>query len=754
MESVNGISISEATSLPRRAEAPPRRPRAGLAELAEDVSHFGGTTAPESLAEELSKRIALLAERRPLPRRRIRPGSVGAGPLGPVGLERAAVAVVHLPLPSITEHLEGPLDFLESLGGLFLVLRIHVGVVLPRVPDRPSESRPAKRRAEHPKFCNNPLHGLAVESRCRSAEFHAFPLCAFGPGSSSQAANEFRGIASVLELRMGTKEPSEGWHAVTTRSAGSACCFPRRTCRPAASPRDGMPPKSRIGGRPLAALLACAALLAAWPGIASAAGGGQLLLTVTDGEGGPPVACRMHLKTAGGKSFRPKKIPSWHDHFLVPGKILLELPVGGYSFELERGPEYPIVSGHFEINNFADDAKVVAVKRHADMAAEGWYSGDLEVRRPVADIQQLHGGRGPARGPGRYLVERQKRADRPTAETTAGQLRPQLLLPPPGRRIQPGRRNLPATEPCGPATAARNGSRVSADGPTGAPDGTIRRAAGSTPRGRIAGTCRCWSRWARSIRSSWPTTRCAATSTSRARPTAGPATASVIRIRVGATPAGPKIYFHLLECGLRIPPSAGSGSGLTPNPPGYNRMYVHVDGELSYEKWWESFRRAGDDHQRPALAPSVEGEPPGHVFAGEKGQTLEFEIGLTLSTREQITYLEIVKNGQVLHNIRFEEYSKSGKLPKVAFSDSGWFLIRGVAEQPNTYRFAMTAPYFVQFDYQPRISKKAVQFFLDWIVQRARQLNLPDPDRRREVIEYHRKARDFWQALLSRANAE
>ena len=28
------------------------------------------------------------------------------------------------------------------------------------------------------------------------------------------------------------------------------------------------------------------------------------------------------------------------------------------------------------------------------------------------------------------------------------------------------------------------------------------------------------------------------------------------------------IYFKLLECGLRIPPSAGSGSGVAPNPGG------------------------------------------------------------------------------------------------------------------------------------------------------------------------------------------
>ena len=32
------------------------------------------------------------------------------------------------------------------------------------------------------------------------------------------------------------------------------------------------------------------------------------------------------------------------------------------------------------------------------------------------------------------------------------------------------------------------------------------------------------------------------------------------------------IYYALLNCGLRIPPSAGSASGVLPNPVGYNRV--------------------------------------------------------------------------------------------------------------------------------------------------------------------------------------
>jgi len=77
-----------------------------------------------------------------------------------------------------------------------------------------------------------------------------------------------------------------------------------------------------------------------------------------------------------------------------------------------------------------------------------------------------------------------------------------------------------------------------------------------------------------------------------------------------------------------------------------------------------------------------------------------------------------------------------------------------VTDLPNTYRFAMTGPYYVEIGYRRRVSKRSVQFFLDWVDQRAAQIKLDDPDRHRQVIGYHRRARDFWEDLASRANAE
>jgi hypothetical protein len=216
------------------------------------------------------------------------------------------------------------------------------------------------------------------------------------------------------------------------------------------------------------------------------------------------------------------------------------------------------------------------------------------------------------------------------------------------------------------------------------------------------------------------------------------------------------VYFHLLNCGLRIPPSAGSGSGIGPNPVGYNRVYVHVDGPLSYEKWWEGLRAGRVTVTNgPVLQPSVHGQLPGRVFEEPAGRPAEFEIALTLSTREPINYLEIVQDGRVVREVSFDEYRQGARLPKVRFDRSGWFLVRAVCNSSKTYRFAMTGPYYVQLGRQPRISKRSAQFFLDWVLERQRQIEeIEDPAQRAPVLKFHQKAREFWQEVLSKANAE
>ena len=101
------------------------------------------------------------------------------------------------------------------------------------------------------------------------------------------------------------------------------------------------------------------------------------------------LAVRMHLRNAKGKPVKPPRVPTWHDHFVFDGRIVLDLPNGNYEFEVERGPEYKVMSGYFTIDPGANDSKVVELHRFVNMKKEGWWSGDLHIHRPPKDVPLL-----------------------------------------------------------------------------------------------------------------------------------------------------------------------------------------------------------------------------------------------------------------------------------------------------------------------------------------------------------------------------
>src|SRR5262245_39383766 len=101
-------------------------------------------------------------------------------------------------------------------------------------------------------------------------------------------------------------------------------------------------------------------------------GKGELEFRAIDKETKEPIAARMHLKDQRGKPVKPPKVPFWNDHFVFDGKIVLELSPGMYTFEMEHGPEYRQISGHFEIKRGDADSKDVELSRFVDMKKEGW----------------------------------------------------------------------------------------------------------------------------------------------------------------------------------------------------------------------------------------------------------------------------------------------------------------------------------------------------------------------------------------------
>ena len=82
--------------------------------------------------------------------------------------------------------------------------------------------------------------------------------------------------------------------------------------------------------------------------------------------------------------------------------------------------------------------------------------------------------------------------------------------------------------------------------------------------------------------------------------------------------------------------------------------------------------------------------------------------------------------------IPFADVVKNGSLGVVQFDSSGWFLVRAVTDNPRTFRFASTGPYYVEIcATKRRISRTSAQFFLDWTRERVGRIKLPEGEQRR-----------------------
>ncbi|MHC4177444.1 MAG: CehA/McbA family metallohydrolase, partial [Planctomycetota bacterium] len=425
--------------------------------------------------------------------------------------------------------------------------------------------------------------------------------------------------------------------------------------------------------------------------------------------------------------------------------------------------EYERYSGTFELAASQDKSISVRLKRIADLATRGWYSGDLHVHRPVEDMKLLMRAEDLHVAPVitwwnnrndwaarelpddplvRFDGNRFYRVMAGEDEREGGALmffgrqRPLAIAgssreyPSPMKFVEQARSD---------GASSRNSVWIDIEKPFWW-DVPIWLASGQIDSIGLANNHMCRS----SVYASeaWGRPR------------------DVKRL---AAPLGngywtQEIYYHLLNCGLRVPPSAGSASGVLPNPLGYNRVYVHVGKDFSYRKWWEGLR-AGRSFvtNGPLLICKANGELPGHIFTAEEGGEIKIDVKVSLRTRDKVPAIEIVKNGRVERGLPPERLPASGSLGTLTFNRSGWFLIRAITDNKRTFRFASTAPYYVEMGpTKRRISRRSAQFFLDWVDQRAKRvkLKLDDPRKLREVLVYHERAREFWRDKVAGANAE
>jgi len=487
---------------------------------------------------------------------------------------------------------------------------------------------------------------------------------------------------------------------------------------------------------------------------------GQLELTVVDSETNQRIPVRVEMTDPRGRAVKNRKLGQGFlgEHFYLPGHALLSLRRGAYRFNLDAGPEYRTQNGHFEIERHADDTNRVAMRRFTNLSEEGWWAGDIDLQRELVDLPLVAAAEGLNYAPSTSWVfsngkwEQTRVARKPVDGADANLF---------GRSIGPnvarvesagGALLLVATEPMTKSPFTVKSSTTTLE--------VLKQAEQSDLR-IVAATPTAWYLpvWIASGRLDALTliTRQSEWKTSSNKDSGGkPRDKMFYPGKQGLARWGQSVYFHLLNAGVDITPIGGSGSGANDSPLGTNRTYVHLPNAFSESAWWAGVDRGATVVTNgPLLRPSVGGESPGAVFQIDEGppggsQSVDFQIALNLASRDTIEYLEVLKNGEVVTEIRLSDWaSQGGKLPPANFDASGWFAIRAVTQNTDKYQYALTAPYFVQSPSGPRISRASVDFFLSWLEELAQQhKNFADLS-----VDELAMARSFWQEKLEQANA-
>ncbi len=467
----------------------------------------------------------------------------------------------------------------------------------------------------------------------------------------------------------------------------------------------------------------------------------EVKLTIADQESGRPMAARIHLLDAEGKPQRPPGYPFWRDHFVCDGNTRMSLENGRYSYTVERGPEFKSASGEFQLSTDSTNI-AVRLKRIANLASEGYWSGETHVHRDLQDVELL------MRAEDLHVTQvitwwnaRTTQAPAEAIKTFDNKTRSYHLTSGEDERdggallfcdlsrpldITAGQQHFPSSLVYARQARAAGAKWIDVEKPFWW-DFPMWLANGVADTVGIANNH--MNRSGMYENEAW----------------GKPRDTTKYPAPLGNALWTQQIYYHALNCGLHLPPSAGSASGVLPNPVGYNRAYVHIDGPFTYEKWRDGLL-AGRSFvsNGPLLRCQANGEYPGHIFKSVEPLTLH--IDGRFDSSDPIKAFELVRNGQAM----------PVTLPAtIRVESSGWFLVRAICDVTNTFRFASTAPWYVEIGggLLP-IQKSSAQFFVDWcrersaIIRKNEKLTIAQKE---EVLGPWSAATQFWETKLAAA---
>jgi len=198
-------------------------------------------------------------------------------------------------------------------------------------------------------------------------------------------------------------------------------------------------------------------------------------------------------------------------------------------------------------------------------------------------------------------------------------------------------------------------------------------------------------------------------------------------------------YYALLNCGLRMRPTAGCASGVHPVPLGFGRAYVKIDGEFTYDKWMKGLK---DGRSFVTTGPMLTTE--------FNNNTLHFRV-----ESPSLMKIEVIVNGEIA-----ADYPTRLNFPMGIYVGNGthsfkpeetsWLVLRCFeVREDGRSRWAHSAPIWIDVPGKPIRPRKHE---VEWLMKRmddeiARNKEVLTP----EGLAEYQEALDFYKGKLQEA---
>jgi hypothetical protein len=245
--------------------------------------------------------------------------------------------------------------------------------------------------------------------------------------------------------------------------------------------------------------------------------------------------------------------------------------------------------------------------------------------------------------------------------------------------------------------------------------------------------------------------------------------------------SGLRLWYRLLNCGLRIPATAGTDKMNNRVSVGANRVYAMIDGKFNYQSWIEALNRGRSFvTNSPFIFCRVNDKIAGDELNITGRKTLNIEAEMW--TQLPVDRLEIIVNGNVVAEkivkpgerhaslkfsytpqksvwiaARVHQFSQEFAFNGVSFlqrrdAGAGSTLLNRYygTSRPET-TFAHTNPVYVKVNSQPLRSAADAEYFQQYLKNGIAWLDeygkFPDPKSKKEVLDAFRKGIDTFIQL-------